>query len=227
MDPLDQLKQGCDALDLPVDDAILQQCLQYLALMVRWNRITNLTAITDLSDMVDKHLLDSMAVHPYLTGHRLLDVGSGAGLPGIPLALLNPDRQFVLLDANGKKTRFMTQASIDLGLSNVIVVQSRVEDLDDTFDAIISRAFTSLSGMVSACCHLLAPGGSFLAMKGPDVIEELKMLQTPAVDAVGGADPAGWEAQLQPLQVPAVLGERYLAVIRRSGDRVSGTGAAA
>ncbi len=147
--------------------------------------------------MVDLHLLDSLAVTPFLSGNNFLDVGTGAGLPGIPLALVCPDQHFVLLDSNGKKTRFIQQAVLELGLKNVVIIHSRVEDFHPTelFDAIISRAFASLSDMLAGTAHLAVKGGLLLAMKGrlneqeqgalPEEvqIEEVIELTVPGVDA--------------------------------------------
>ena len=124
----DLITDGFQALGLKEDPALVERSSCFLELLVRWNRVTNLTALTDIKAMVGVHLLDSLAVAPYITGRKILDVGSGAGLPGIPLALLYPDKDFILLDSNGKKTRFMTQVTIELQLDNVKVVHLRVED---------------------------------------------------------------------------------------------------
>lgn len=138
---------------------------QYLALMQRWNRRFNLTSIKTLDEMVSKHLLDSLALGPYVTGSQLIDVGSGAGLPGIPLALNFPEKHFVLLDSNGKKTRFLTQVKIELGLPNVEILQCRAESLRDRkFDQVLCRAFKQPLEIYPALDHLLKPSGSILAM---------------------------------------------------------------
>lgn len=204
MTPEQQLSAGLKQLELPVDEGLIERCLYYLAMVQRWNRVTNLTAITDLAEMIDKHLLDSLSIHPWLSQGRILDVGSGAGLPGIPLALFNPDKDFILLDASGKKTRFMTQAVIELSLPNVRVEQARVEDFSGSFDQVLARAFTSMAKLVESCSHLIAEGGSLLAMKGPDVFEEIKTV-----------DQDRWQTKIEALPVNAEIGERYLTVVKR------------
>jgi 16S rRNA (guanine527-N7)-methyltransferase len=142
--------------------------MQYLLLLAKWNQTYNLTAIRDIESMVTRHLLDSLAILPWVTGQRILDVGSGAGLPGIPLALTLPDKQFVLLDSNGKKVRFMQEAKRALKLDNLDVVQIRVENYhpEKDFDTVMSRAFSDLKLMLNLTKHLLAPKGKWLAMKG-------------------------------------------------------------
>jgi 16S rRNA (guanine527-N7)-methyltransferase len=162
------LASGCRALGLVVAPQVQQKLLDYLALLVKWNQAYNLTAVRDPGEMVTRHLLDSLTVAPHLTGQRIIDVGTGAGLPGIPLSLLFPERQFVLLDSNGKKTRFLVQAKASLGLDNVTVVHSRVEEYrpSEPFDTVIARAFAALADILALCHHLLAPSGSILAMKG-------------------------------------------------------------
>jgi 16S rRNA (guanine527-N7)-methyltransferase len=155
---------------------MLQQLTQYLELLQHWNKAFNLTAIRDAEDMVWLHILDSLAVLPYLHGSRILDVGTGAGLPGIPLAITNPDKQFVLLDSNSKKTRFLTQVKLTLGLSNVEIIHSRCEDFKapEAFSTIISRAFTSIAVMLAKTQHLIHHDGQFLAMKGVYPEKELQ-----------------------------------------------------
>jgi 16S rRNA (guanine527-N7)-methyltransferase len=157
---------------------IQQQLLHYLDLMQRWNAVFNLTAIREFEDMVWLHLLDSLSINPYLHCNRILDAGTGAGLPGIPLALVQPQKQFVLLDSNNKKTRFLTQVILELKLTNVEAVHARCEDFQPTklFDSIVSRAFSSIAVMLEKTQHLLAVNGQFLAMKGAYPDEELKNL---------------------------------------------------
>lgn len=142
--------------------------IQYLDLLIKWNKVFNLTRICDPKEMVMLHILDSLSIHPYLHGTRILDVGTGAGLPGIPLAILLPEKKFVLLDSNIKKTRFLTQVVHELKLSNVEIIHSRCEDLHPVhlFDSILSRAFASLEVMLKATHHLVHQDGRFLAMKG-------------------------------------------------------------
>lgn len=152
-----------------------QQLMAYLNLMQTWNRVFNLTAITKPLDAIYLHLIDSLVIQPYLHGHRLLDVGTGAGLPGIPLAIAHPEQQWVLLDKNNKKTRFLTQVIAELKLSNVEVVQSRCENFHPTpcFDSILSRAFGNIRLFVETTKHLLCQDGILIAMKGKYPKEEL------------------------------------------------------
>ena len=171
-----QLAQGCTGLPLcpgPREQGLL---LSYLELLAKWNRAYNLTAVRDPSAMISRHLLDSLVIAPYLRGTKLLDVGTGAGLPGVPMAILFPQRNFDLLDSNGKKTRFLFQVKTDLCLDNMRVHHQRVESFQppELYDAVLSRAFASLVDMVSCCRHLLAPGGIFFAMKGAYPGEELE-----------------------------------------------------
>ena len=196
MDCHNTILTGLKALSLPAQPRQIDSLVAFLSLLARWNRVVNLTAVDRPADMIPRHLMDSLAVSPFLEGQRILDVGSGAGLPGIPLAVLNPQRQFTLLDSNGKKTRFMTQARIELGLTNVEIVHSRIEDFDGQFDHVISRAFTSLEAFVSGCSRLLVPGGSLLAMKGP---------------AEAAALPGSCQHRLT---VPGLEAERYLVTVQ-------------
>lgn len=169
MRPLgDPLAQGLAVLGLEARGAHMQRLLDYLQLLQRWNRVYNLTAITSPEDMIRLHLLDSLAVVPFLRGTSHVDVGSGAGLPGIPLAIWLPDFRFTLLDSSGRKTRFLVQAKIELGLTNVEVVQERVEHWrpSSAFDGVLSRAFSSLSDFVSQAGHLVQPQGALYALKG-------------------------------------------------------------
>ena len=176
---VNQLARGCDALAVATDSATQQRLLTYLELMIKWNRAYNLTAVRDPEQMVTKHLLDSLAIAPYLAGDYLIDVGTGGGLPGVPLSIVFPDRQFHLLDSNGKKTRFLFQVKTALGLDNMVVHQARVEafDSETPFDAVLSRAFASLEDMVDDCRHLLASGGHFFAMKGAYPGEEIAAVE--------------------------------------------------
>lgn len=157
---------------------LIPSLAHYLQLLQQWNSVHNLTAITDPEQMVILHILDSLAISPYLYGQRLLDVGTGAGLPGIPLALKHPEKEFTLLDSNSKKTRFLTQVKHELQIKNINIIHSRVEDFhpDKNFDSILSRAFSSLEVMLQTTQHLLAAGGQFLAMKGIYPEEELKAI---------------------------------------------------
>jgi len=176
MDLRTRLAAGLEVLGLGGTESLVESSLHFQALLLKWNKVTNLTAITSPEQVITHHLLDAYAVNPWVIGHTVLDVGSGGGIPGIPLALANPDKDFILLDPNGKKTRFMTQAKIELELANVAVIQARVEDHKGQYDQVISRAFRRVGGFVDSCGRLVRPGGSLLAMKGPDYKGELAEL---------------------------------------------------
>jgi len=176
------LEQGLRELALGVPANAQQKLLHYLHLIVKWNKHFNLSGITAIQEMVPLHLLDSLAISPYLEGERILDIGSGAGLPGIPLAIANPDKNFVLLDSNGKKTRFLFQVKVALELSNVEVVDARVDEYLSTpdtgeFSLITCRAFSSLSSIVKMIEKPLASGTKLLAMKGVYPHHEIAELQ--------------------------------------------------
>ena len=176
------LEQGLRDLALGVPANAQQKLLHYLHLIVKWNKHFNLSGITAIQEMVPLHLLDSLAISPYLEGERILDIGSGAGLPGIPLAIANPDKNFVLLDSNGKKTRFLFQVKVALELSNVEVIDARVEEYLSTadtgeFSLITCRAFSSLSSIVKMIEKPLASGTKLLAMKGVYPHAEIAELQ--------------------------------------------------
>lgn len=201
------LEAGMQSMAIDYSAEQRDQLLAYLQLLITWNRAYNLTAIRDPAEMVKLHLLDSLTVLPHIQGQRLIDVGTGAGLPGIPLAIMCPDRHFTLLDSNGKRTRFLFQARCELGLANVSEIQSRVEEHrpDRGYDAVLSRAFTSVADMVNKCAHLLTTDGLFLAMKGKFPQSELS--------EVGKA----YKVDVShTLQVPGVEGERHLIVISRN-----------
>ena len=176
------LEQGLRELALGVPANAQQKLLHYLHLIVKWNKHFNLSGITAIKEMVPLHLLDSLSISPYLEGERILDIGSGAGLPGIPLAIANPDKNFVLLDSNGKKTRFLFQVKVALELSNVEVVDARVDEYLSTpdtgeFSLITCRAFSSLSSIVKMIEKPLASGTKLLAMKGVYPHHEIAELQ--------------------------------------------------
>ena len=197
-------KLGIEKLDLDITDAHVEKLQHYVTLLDRWNKTYNLTAIRNPNDMIPAHIFDSLVVAPYIDGENCLDVGSGAGLPGIPLSILQPDRQFTMLDTNGKKTRFIQQAIIELGLPNASVVQSRVAEWkpERQFDAIISRAFASIEDFVNGCSMHLNEKGSIYAMKGLFPSEEL--IHTPK----------GYElVEKIVLEVPYLEGERHLLKI--------------
>jgi 16S rRNA (guanine527-N7)-methyltransferase len=198
----DILRGGLTELGLAASPEQIERLLAFLGLLGKWNRVYNLTAIDRPAEMVRLHLLDSLAVSPYLGGSRVLDVGTGAGLPGIPLAILDPQREFVLLDSNAKKTRFVTQAAIQLGLSKVRVVHARVEQFQDTpgFDRVICRAFAALPDIVAQTRRLLRPGGIILALKGKSPVDEMEQVK----DA---------EVKTYRLDVPGVDAERHVVAI--------------
>lgn len=175
----EQLAQGLDALGLPADPGPMDQLLKFLALLQKWGATYNLTAIKDARAAMGLHVLDSLTVNPYLQGERVLDVGTGAGLPGIPLAILNAQRRFVLLDSSAKKIRFVRQAIMELGLSNVEAVAVRVEEFRDVagYDTVLARAFASLAEIRRKTRRLLAPGGRILALKGRVPWEEIQELE--------------------------------------------------
>ncbi|QNI04624.1 16S rRNA (guanine(527)-N(7))-methyltransferase RsmG [Halomonas sp. SH5A2] len=172
-----RLDEGLSALGTPITTQQRDQLLGLLALLHKWNRAYNLTAVRDVNDMVPRHVLDSAAVLPFVEGPKLLDVGAGPGLPGLVLAILKPELSVTLLDSNGKKVRFQRQAVMELGLSNVIPVQARVEQFaESVFDQVISRAFASLVDFVNLTRKLPTAEGQWLAMKGPGANEELRDL---------------------------------------------------
>ena len=204
MSTADQLKRGLIALGLTLERDIQQRLLDYIVLIEKWNRVYNLTAIREPEKMVSHHLLDSLAVVPHLHAKRLLDVGSGAGLPGIPLALAKPDTHVTLLDSNHKKAAFLNQAVIELKLKNIEVCSERVESwqTQNRFDVIISRAFSDMGEFVRLTRHLLAPGGMFAAMKGLHPYEEIDKL------------PPGCKVQqVLSLAIPGLEGARHLVLI--------------
>lgn len=173
-----QLQQGLASLNLQLGEVQQSQLLAFIALLVKWNRVYNLTAVRDAQEMLARHILDSLSILPYLQGERIIDVGAGAGLPGIPLSIAKPDYQFVLLDSNRKKTRFMQQAKTELHLDNTEVVCSRAEDYrpGEPFDSVISRALASLSQIVAWSAHLCRDNAVILAMKGTFPDEEFAEL---------------------------------------------------
>jgi 16S rRNA (guanine527-N7)-methyltransferase len=170
------LKENQFALSNDAADKLVR----YLELMTSWNRVFNLTSITDAREMVYLHIIDSLMTTPFLTGQRFLDVGSGAGLPGIPLAIMHPEQQWVLLDKNNKKTRFMMQAIAELKLTNVQTVQARAEDFhpDHCFDSILSRAYATLALFIKTTRHLICKNGTFIALKGKYPQDEIAEIES-------------------------------------------------
>ena len=202
-----RLEKGVAELGLSLGREGRSKLLQYLALLEKWNQVYNLTAIRGREKMVSGHLLDCLAVIPYLTGTRLLDIGSGAGFPGIPVAVARPDIQVVLLDSNHKKAAFLRQAVTELQLKNATVVCERVEAwrAAEKFDCIISRAFAELAEFIALTKHLLAPGGVLAAMKGVYPFEEIERLP-----------PDFRLRQVHAFAVPGLEAERHLVLIERA-----------
>lgn len=200
-----QLLRQLDALQLSVDANQLQQLLAYHALLMKWNKAYNLTAVRDPAEMITRHLIDSLSILPWIGTGALLDVGSGPGLPGIPLAIMRPQLAVTTLDSNGKKTRFQQQVKMELGLDNLQIIHGRVEACTTgPFDQIVSRAFASLTDMLDWTGHLCAEQGVFLAMKGLYPEAELEQL------------PPGYRLQTSHrLQLPDTEGERHLLILGR------------
>lgn len=207
-DILPILHAGIEQLSLAeCPESLAESLADYLLLLNKWNQAYNLTAVRDIKDMAGRHILDSLAIRPWVNGSHILDVGTGAGLPGIPLAMACPDKQFVLLDSNGKKTRFLHEVKRVLGLKNVDIVQARVQDYVPllSFDTVLSRAFAEVQKMLDATQHLLAPDGVWVAMKGPNVTFELSHIP--------------YLYQMVSYAVLGVPGERYCVVIERHSDK--------
>lgn len=176
-----KIKDIVKRLDLNASDNQIELFEQYLLLLHKWNKTYNLTAIRNIEEMLEKHLLDSLSIAAHVYGERFLDVGTGAGLPGIPLAILYPQKQFTLLDSNGKKTRFLQQVKTQLQLNNVTVENRRIEQFDPSqkFDAILSRAFASLNDMITGSESVCDEAGCFFAMKGQYPERELQEITKP------------------------------------------------
>lgn len=195
------LLSGLDTMKL---NAIADPLSNYLMLLEKWNKAYNLTAVRDPNQMVIRHILDSLAINPWIFGQSLLDVGTGAGLPGIPLAIANPNLQIVLLDSNGKKTRFLEEVRRKLNLKNIEVIQSRVENYQPPFDfdTVTSRAFSELAQMLKWTNHLISKKGVWLAMKGRHPEAELTSIQYPY--------------QIEPYTVPGLDEERCCIIIQNA-----------
>jgi 16S rRNA (guanine527-N7)-methyltransferase len=205
----EELAKGALELGIELSPQQQEQLLAYLALLIKWNKAYNLTAVRNPDEMVSRHLLDSLSVVPFVVeaGDNWLDVGSGGGMPGIPLAIVFPERQFTLLDSNGKKTRFLTQVKLELKLANLHVVHSRVEDYrpEVRFSGICSRAFSSLEDFSTWTRHLGDANSRWLAMKGVHPNDELQAL------------PADFRlSATHVLKVPGCQGQRHLLILRRS-----------
>ena len=200
-----RLDDGLHALGL--DLALATPLLDYLGLLLRWNRTYNLTAIRDPDEMVVRHLLDSLAMHPHVQPGALADLGTGPGLPGIPLAIARPDLKVALVESNGKKARFLREAVRHLKLGNARVLESRAEAVAEpgAYAQITARALDTLDGILAVGGHLLAPQGRLLAMKGMHPAEEIAAL------------PPGWAAlAVHPLTVPGLDAERHLVEVGRT-----------
>ncbi|MDD5383689.1 MAG: 16S rRNA (guanine(527)-N(7))-methyltransferase RsmG [Gallionella sp.] len=211
MNLAEELQLGIAQLGITLGTGAQGKLLDYLALLHKWNKVYNLTAIRDPQQMVSNHLLDSLAVMPHLWAGRWLDVGCGAGLPGLVLAVAQPDWQFTLLDSNGKKTSFVQQAVIELGLRNVSVHCARVEEWQqvELFDGIISRAFSELGEFLRCTRHLVAQQGRWVAMKG-----------APQQELAGVPDGCRVERVI-PLQVPGLLAARSLVIASCDRDKTT------
>jgi len=200
----EQLKTGLSSLDLDLDNEKVEQLVQYLQLLDKWNKAYNLSGIKEVQRMVAYHLLDSLAIVPHIDGNIILDVGTGAGLPGIPLAICFPEKMFLLLDSNGKKTRFLFQVKMELGLDNVEVFHNRLETFQsqEQIDIVLCRAYATLAKVVSQCGHLMKSDCRLLAMKGQFPEEEIVEL------------PASFRfVKTNELNVPGVDGTRHLIEI--------------
>jgi 16S rRNA (guanine527-N7)-methyltransferase len=203
------LSRGLEALDLLLPKDAQAKLLQHIELVAKWNRVYNLTAVRDLDRMLAQHVFDSIAVATHLKGGTLVDVGSGAGFPGIPLAIARPALAVTLLEANHKKSAFLNQAAIELALTNVEVVNARVETWTPAmrYDVVISRAFSDLAEFVALAGHLCAEAGVLAAMKGVHPYEELAQLRPPYRTTA-----------VVPITVPGLAAERHLVIIERQDN---------
>ncbi|MFZ7275044.1 16S rRNA (guanine(527)-N(7))-methyltransferase RsmG [Avibacterium avium] len=207
---IEQLKEKLNFLlkstALSVSDQQKDLLVKLVALLDKWNKAYNLTSVRDPQEMLVKHIMDSLVVSPYLQGDRFIDVGTGPGLPGLPLAIINPDKTFVLLDSLGKRISFIRNALRELGITNVIPVLSRVEDYQPEvlFDGVLSRAFASLKDMTDRCQHLVDENGIFYALKGQYHQEEVEQLSDDFVIK-----------NVINLTVPELIGERNLVLLNK------------
>lgn len=200
---LNKLSRLLNEAGISLSDHQKNQLVAYVDMLHKWNKAYNLTSVRDPNEMLVRHILDSIVVAPSLEGERFIDVGTGPGLPGIPLSIVRPDAHFTLLDSLGKRVRFLRQVQHELALTNITPVQSRVEDFpaEPPFDGVISRAFASLTDMVTWCHHLPGEAGRFYALKGQ--LPEEEIAQLPAPFSV---------ASVVPLKVPQLEGERHLVI---------------
>jgi len=192
--------------DINLTEKQINLIIQYVQLLVKWNKAYNLTSVRDPQEMLVKHILDSLVIGDKLQGEKFIDVGTGPGLPGIPLAILYPDKNFVLLDSLGKRITFLRQVVFQLKLENVTPVQSRVENYngETVFDGVLSRAFASITDMITWCSHLIDEKGCFYALKGQYPLEEIKLL--PENIKVSAS---------HKLIVPQLIGERHLIELKK------------
>lgn len=202
------LQSGLDALHVVWREDQIERLLAFLKLIDKWNKAYNLTAIRDMEDMARLHILDSLAVLPHIKGGRAIDVGTGAGLPGIPLAIFLPEVRFTLLDSNAKKTRFVQQAILELKLANAEVCHSRAEAFrpEQKYDTVMTRAFAALPDILQTTAHLLAEGGRVLAMKGQNPHAELEELKV--------------KSSVVPIHAPGVEAERCVVIIEQNAISV-------
>ncbi len=202
----ENLKELVKQAEITLTDQQISQLIHYVELLTKWNKAYNLTSIRDPQEMLVKHILDSLVIGDKLKGEHFIDVGTGPGLPGIPLAILYPQRQFVLLDSLGKRITFLRQVVYQLKLNNVKPVQSRVENYhaEQVFDGVLSRAFASLTDMVTWCYHLIDDNGRFYALKGQFPQDEIAQLP----------DHVNIDTNYQ-LVVPQLTGERHLIVLKK------------
>jgi 16S rRNA (guanine527-N7)-methyltransferase len=201
----DILAQGVIQLGLDVNQEQQVKLVDYVERIHKWNKAFNLTSVRDPEQMMVKHILDSLSVVPYLSGQNIIDVGTGPGLPGIPLSIVYPQKQFTLLDSLGKRVRFMKQCAFEMKLDNITPIQSRVEEHqpEQAYDIVLSRAFASLKDMLHWCGHLVDSEGKFLALKG----------QYPT-DEIADIEQDYHVLSVQSLDIPGLVGERHLVTLQ-------------
>ena len=204
---IEKLQQGCELLGLDVKIQSLEQLVEHIRLMQHWNRRLNLTAITSADEMVVQHILDSLVVHSFIHGDRILDIGTGGGFPGIPLAVLFPEKRVTLLDSRGKRIEFLRHVGSRLKLKNIALANCRVEDFIDAdgLDTLVCRAFSSLADMLKWTKRLQSAGTRLIAMKGKHPAEELEQLQS--------IDTSLMKISVEQIKVPFLSGERHVVII--------------